>query len=329
MSVGARVVLLTVALVVFTMISAFAFDVAGSVQRKPGADAEPAAAQAPPAGPDDRSVDSRQLKAAAGLLAASFLQTLVFSLLVVRSCWSGWRLVLAVFVCFFGVTAVMSQIEAVVFRPQDVGGGVLPRLLGMSAMTTALFALAAVSLFGRWSRAPAGGTPVQPWAWPGRRWAGALAASVIAYVILYVTFGYYVVWQHAMAREFYGGDTAAPGSFAQMIATIITSRPRLIGLQCFRALLWVAFALPVVRMMKGGRAETALAVALLFGVVFPAQLLVPNPWMSAELRMLHLIETTGSNLVFGFVVGWLFAPRRGTESVTEGDVPVAGSARTA
>jgi hypothetical protein len=74
--------------------------------------------------------------------------------------------------------------------------------------------------------------------------------------------------------------------------------------------LWVGFALPVVRMMKGRWPETALAIALLFSVVMNSQLLLPNPFMPEPVRMTHLIETASSNFIFGAIVGWLLTVRR-------------------
>ena len=52
--------------------------------------------------------------------------------------------------------------------------------------------------------------------------------------------------------------------------------PWLFPLQALRALLWVALAVPVILMTKGEWWRAGLAVALLFGVVMNAQLLMPN-----------------------------------------------------
>ena len=74
-----------------------------------------------------------------------------------------------------------------------------------------------------------------------------------------------------------------------------------------RGILWAALALLVVRMMKAGRLETALAVGLLFSVVMNAQLLLPNAYMPEAVRMAHLAETASSNFLFGMFVGWLLS----------------------
>jgi hypothetical protein len=74
-------------------------------------------------------------------------------------------------------------------------------------------------------------------------------------------------------------------------------------------MLWVALALPVIRMLKGRWPETAIALGLLFAVVMNAQLLLPNPYMPEPVRMAHLLETASSNFIFGVLIGWLLTQR--------------------
>jgi len=49
------------------------------------------------------------------LLIVCALQSIVLGYLIVRSRWTGWRLVLTIFFVFYGVMTVLSQIETVVF----------------------------------------------------------------------------------------------------------------------------------------------------------------------------------------------------------------------
>ena len=86
---------------------------------------------------------------------------------------------------------------------------------------------------------------------------------------------------------------------------VVGDTPWPIPFQILGALLWVAIALPVIRMMKGRRQETALALGLLFAVVMNSQLLLPNPYMPEVVRMAHLAETASSNFIFGCLVGWI------------------------
>jgi hypothetical protein len=122
---------------------------------------------------------------------------------------------------------------------------------------------------------------------------------VVAYVFLYFTFGYFIAWKNPAVRAYYGGGELS--GFITHITTLLRSEPMLFLLQGARALLWTAIALPVIKMMKGEWWERGLAVGLLFAVM-TSQLLLPNPLMPSEVRMVHLVETASSNFLFGWVV---------------------------
>ncbi len=81
-------------------------------------------------------------------------------------------------------------------------------------------------------------------------------------------------------------------------------------LQAARALIWVALAVPVIRMMKGPRWEAGLAVALLFSVLMGALLLIPQDIMPDAIRMAHFAEVTLSNFLYGWVVVFILNYRR-------------------
>jgi hypothetical protein len=136
-----------------------------------------------------------------------------------------------------------------------------------------------------------------------REWLWKLAVIAVGYVVLYFTFGYFVAWRNPAVREYYSG--VDEGTFVAHMRSVIRETPWLIPFQGLRALLWVALALPVIRMLDGRRLETALAIGLLFSVVMNAQLLLPNPYMPEAVRMAHLVETASSNFIFGMLIGWL------------------------
>jgi hypothetical protein len=94
-----------------------------------------------------------------------------------------------------------------------------------------------------------------------------------------------------------------PGNFFAQMAAIWSTTPWMFALQIFRAMLWTLFALPVIRMFKGGSWELGLAVTLSFAV-WSSMLLLPNPHMPEEVARTHLIETITSNFIFGWFVAW-------------------------
>jgi hypothetical protein len=242
----------------------------------------------------------------AALLAVSFLNTAVLTYVILRSRRAGWRLILTIFFVFYGVTTVMSQIETAFFVTR-LPPGTLPRLFLAGAIIAALFAPLAVLILGKWSPGRAeDGSPARLRMSAGE-WAVRLSLIVIAYLVIYFTFGYYIAWKSAAVRAYYGGSD--PGSFLAQLSAVVRETPLLLPLQAARALLWTAIAVPVIRMMRGRWWEAGLAVALLFAVV-NSQLLLPNPYMPREVRMVHLLETASSNFLFGWLIVLVLRGRR-------------------
>lgn len=230
-----------------------------------------------------------------GLLAGSLLNAAVWTYVILRSNWTGWKLILAVVFVFFGVNTVMPQIETAYFVTR-LPPGMLPRLFLAGLIIAVTFALLAVLILGKarsratgdsWSRIPAGALTIK------------LLLIVVVYLLLYFTFGYFIAWKNPAVRAYYGGND--PDGFIAHIANLLRTEPMLFVLQVVRALLWAALAVPIIKMMKGEWWESGLAVALLFAVM-TSQLLLPNPLMPAEVRMVHLVETATSNFLFGWLV---------------------------
>jgi hypothetical protein len=257
----------------------------GSLVVVSGALLSTAAQQAAPADPSATLI---------ALLVVSLLNAAVWTYVIRRSSWTGWKLVLAVFVVFYGANTLMPQIETAYFVTR-LPPGMLPRLFLAGLIIAAVFAPLAVLILGK-RRPEAHVTRVKILA---GSWAGKLALIVLAYIFLYFTFGYFVAWRSPAVRAYYGGSD--PESFIAHMASLLRSESMLFLLQAVRALLWTAIAMPVIKMTKGTWWESGLAVALLFAVV-NSQLLIPNPLMPPEVRMAHLVETATSNFIFGWLI---------------------------
>lgn len=245
------------------------------------------------------------------LVAVCFLEVVVLTHLIVRSRWSGWKLVAAIFFVYFGVTTVMSQMESAVFLTR-LPPGMVPRLFLMGALIAAPFSAAAVFILGK---RKAGAPDIQEDTrldMSPSEWVWKLAVIAVAYLILYFTFGYYIAWRNPAVLEYYNG--VDEGSLLAHMGADIQNKPWLIPFQIVRAMFWVALALPVIRMLKGRWRETALAIGLLFSVVMNARLLLPNPYMPEPVRMAHLVETASSNFIFGLLIGWLLVGHRSRRS---------------
>ena len=174
------------------------------------------------------------------LLVVCVLQTLVISYLILRSRWSGWKLIAAIFFIFYGVTTFMPQIESAVFITQ-LPAGVLPRLLLMGLLIALPFSFLSVWILGKLRVAS---EPIAAVAMPVSEWTWKIGIIAIVYVVLYFTFGYFIAWRTPAVAEYYGGSD--PGSFMGQMRNVVHDTPWLIPFQIFRALCWVALGLPII-----------------------------------------------------------------------------------
>lgn len=255
--------------------------------------------------PTEQLPSSEAGEALVALLIVSFLNTTVLAYLILRSRWAGWKLILTIFLVSYGVMTVMPQIETAFFVTR-LPPGMLPRLFLAGAIIAALFSLLAVLILRKMK-------PDQQYEgeprlhMPASEWIGKVSLIAIAYVVIYFTFGYFIAWKSAAVRAYYSGSD--PGSLLAQMRAVVRDTPWQLLLQVVRGTLWAIIAVPVIRMMKGLWWEAGLAVALLFGVVMTSPLLLPNPYVPREVRMVHLLETASSNFLFGWLVvlillGW-------------------------
>jgi len=251
---------------------------------------------------------------ALALMVVSCLNTIILSYVIIRSRWAGLKLIGAIFLILFGVTTLMPQIETAYFLTR-LPPGMLPRIFVAGAMTAALFSMLAVVVLGKRRQVVLEKEGRSQLQMPFGEWVWKQAMIAVAYVILYFTFGYFIAWKSPAVRAYYGGSD--PGSFLAQMNNVLRDTPWLLPLQVVRAMLWTALAVLVIRMMNGRFWEVGLVVALLFAVVMNTQLLIPNPFMPAEVRMVHLVETASSNFLFGWLVVWvlLFTRKPKTEEV--------------
>ncbi|MBO8168182.1 MAG: hypothetical protein H0Z35_03230 [Thermoanaerobacteraceae bacterium] len=230
------------------------------------------------------------------LLIVCALDTLVLSYPIIRSRWSGLRLVLTIFLVFYGVTTFLSQIETIVFLNylvDIVPVEVIPKLFMQGAITAALFSPIAVLVHRGLKRTEQpheiNNRLIMPW----KEWVWKLILISVIYIVIYMSFGRFVFLPLAgEAFQQYYGNLQLPGW--------------ILPFQALRAMIWTALALPVIRMMKGDWWEAGLAVALLFSILMGTLLLIPTQFMPDKIRIAHFVEVTSSNFLFGWIVVWLF-----------------------
>jgi len=240
-------------------------------------------------------------------LTFSFCVGVVLSYLILRSSWHGWALVGAICVGMYGISTVASQIESLVFLSNKLPRGMIQAIFLQGAIATALFAPLAVLLLGKWrtaSQAPRSPASARMRA-PSVSWR--LTLLIVAFVFLYMFFGYYVAWQSPAVRQYYGGPEYS--TFYAALKANWLYNGWIYPLQVLRALLYAACLYPLIRMLRAARWETALAMAL-YLASWTTMLLLPNPMMPSSVAHAHFWETLGFGLVFGALAGWLLSAQR-------------------
>ncbi|MGB7593579.1 MAG: hypothetical protein WCD04_03185 [Terriglobia bacterium] len=241
------------------------------------------------------------------LFIASLIQAIVATYIVLEANWSGWKLAGALFLVSLNAS-VQAAIEAWYLRGH-LSPHFIPQMLIMGVVTSALFAPLAVWILGGFRRGPRE-VPVEHAHWSAARWAGTLAATTAAFIVLYYLCGYYIAWQSAALRQFYSGTTEIR-SFWGQIAWTWSSTPWMFPLQAGRALLFVAMMLPAIRMLRGGAQRVAMGTALMYAVFDGSPgLIIPNPIMPPPVAHAHLVELAVWGLLFGAFVGWSMSQGR-------------------
>jgi hypothetical protein len=251
------------------------------------------------------------------LFIVTGVDALILSLVITQSSWSGWRLMSGLTFSFYGVHTLVGQIEAIVFLTplgERWGAGSVPALTMPLDFILAQFVIGAalaivgvplaVLLFGKAKRGQER-RPVKRGARiSGSEWVWKLGAVILLYELLYFGFGYYVAWRNPAVQAFYQGTD--PGSFLAQMKNVATQTPTLIPFQALRALLWTAFALPVINMLQEKPSLGALLTGLLLSLPMNVPHIVPNPYMPPAVRAAHFVETTSSTFIFGVLMFWLF-----------------------
>ena len=223
----------------------------------------------------------------------AFLDILVLSYMIVNSKWSGWKLVLATFAVFYGVTTFLSQIETIVFLTyfeEIIPAEMIPKLFVEGFIVAAVFSPIAVILHGKMEESPQEYT--KEFSLPLKAWIWKLLLIGIVYMFIYIAFGALVFKPLAGKAfdEYYAN--------LQLPAWILP-------FQILRGIVWGLLAIPILKMIDDWK-KARLAVALLYSVLMASLLLVPNPYMPDVIRRAHFVEILLSNFLFGWLVVTIF-----------------------
>ena len=262
--------------------------------------------------PPDPTAAASPIPPALAPLVVTVLDTAVMAWLILRSRLRRWPLAATMVAVLFGVQTLMPQVESWIFQAysgyaKHLPAEMIPRIMMAGLLHACLWIPLAVRILGRWRTDTGSNSGPRPTAFAALG-SGRLAIASAAYVLVYFLFGYYVAWRSPAVREYYQGTD--PGTFWVQMRTVLRDTPWLPGVQLLRGAAWTLLGVMVLRSMEGSLLERAMAVGVLFSVVMCSLLLMPNPYMPYDVRMVHLAETAPSNFLFGIFVAWLFGRAR-------------------
>jgi hypothetical protein len=226
----------------------------------------------------------------AWFVLSCLLTAAVLVYVTVRSRWTGTQLMCAVFVAFFGIRTFVNISQAFLLVPHVMTPPRAAVLAAHGFLVALMFSFVLVLVTGRLGATLVLESPRLHL--PAREWLGKLVVCTVAYC------GLSVLAQAVAASrlpDFYARGGMVPWWERAMLYT-------------GRALLLVAFVLPVVKMLKGGRWEAALAVGLLFcilGGLVP--LMVPGGTIEDAVRYTFMVTGGTTDLLYGLLVGYLFS----------------------
>lgn len=265
-------------------------------------------------GQDLPEVPADQGRTAVILLGCCFMQATMLSLFILRSRWSGWRLILTVFTVMILTSAILSQMDSLWYLP-DMSRVLIGKIILANGIQAAVLSLVAVWVLGRGRKDTGQIQSVNPIHRSSRAWTLAFLSLAALHVFLYFTCGYYIAWKSPELAQFYGGSD--PGSYYLQLLSLVRDDPLTFPFQFLRGLLWGLVAVLLAGSLRGSRLSAALISALLLISLFSILLLLPNPLMPEAVRLAHLAETIVSRGLFAFLAVWFLRAgkqRKGTQA---------------
>jgi hypothetical protein len=123
----------------------------------------------------------------------------------------------------------------------------------------------------------------------------------IIYLCIYMIFGYFVAWQFKELRVFYTGSSEKLSFWGQMVNNIKTN-PIIIPFQILRGILFGMAIIPIKNIVNKNKVAFIISVCLIY-LCTAVVLIIPNVLFPDMVRIAHLIEMSGSMLLFGIIVG--------------------------
>ena len=246
-------------------------------------------------------VDSDTSNGEVMLFIICTMNTAVLLLFIYNAQIKGWKLVTTLFIVTFGLQYFLSQIETIWFN----GALKMSHELILTIVVAGFIMNLLVSISATWLT---GGFKFKSVPFPkyqGSRpklIANMLLLAAIIWPMIYMAAGYYIAWQFEPVRIYYNGSSVMEPFYKLMIENITSG---LYAFQIFRGFIWIGIGYLILISLQCAPFKKALILGLLFSVISSSQLLLPNPIMPEMVRVAHLIETSSSNFIWGFILAFV------------------------
>lgn len=225
------------------------------------------------------------------ILLSNLLIVVILAYTIVRSESYGLKLAGAVFLMFFGIYVFNTQIEALLFQLQ-ISRIETINMISEGLLVALIFSPAIVFLMNKMQKPVSN---VESFTRPHLSIIGYVWRFILCdifYVILYCIAGAIIL---PYVQDFYSELTLTP------------PLDKILIMQLFRGLIYVIVTLPLIKMINAKRLQVALLMGLQLSILGGvAPLLLPNPYMPPEIRLVHGIEIGISNFIYGAIIGFLF-----------------------
>lgn len=240
------------------------------------------------------------------MLLVSLLGAIALSINVKLSEWSGIKLILALGLSFWGIEYFVAQIETFYFREAFtfMTNIEILNIMLRGVITTIIVVPLTVIIFGKRKATEKISIKEILERIEIKSWVKKAPFFALLYIIIYLFFGYYVAWQFEAVRLFYSGTTEQLNFISQIVMTI-KEMPLFLPYHFIRGLLWVAFSVPIILMMKGSRIKTMISLMLIFSY-HGFQIIMAQGIFPPDVLIGHTIETTISACIYGGLIGYMF-----------------------
>jgi len=246
-----------------------------------------------------------------GMLLRTFLdRCLVVAAMAypaVRSRWCGTQLMFAVGTVHFGMYTLVPHFEAGFVLPEAVDPATSALLTAHGFLMAMVFSFVLVCAMGRLTES----APVRESTrlhMSAGQWLWRLALCLAARLVLKAS--------GLAARRYLAGAGLYVPHASHAWGWLL--------MQAGQALLLVVFALPLVKMIRGGRPAATLSVtAVVFVLGALGPIISAQPFLPGAVSFARAMELGTTNLLYGALVGYLFsrsgeAPRPNARSVSAG-----------